>query len=173
MAISGWRRLAFFSDCVDCLSAEGKYPHLKTDGDKLMQGLKDEQLHDDSINETTQKRYLSLGKRVHLHQKVLMKWEMFHQRETLIDSQSTLRNVFSISEREDDIAYILNELCMQQRAGIRTSLMTAKSKNEVCLSFFFLFYFLYFFFVFLFLGQDTSKCWQMHADQTHGAEPLV
>ena len=130
IAISGWRRLLWFTDFVQCLLAEGKYPNLKHDGDKLIQGLKDENVHDASISELTQKRYLALGKRVQLHKKMLMRWEMFHQRDALIDQLSILRYVFSISEREDDIAFILNELFMQQRAGLRNSLTMPKSKNE-------------------------------------------
>ena len=136
IAISGWRRLLWFTDFVHCLLAEGKYPNLKHDGDKLIQGLKDENVHDASISELTQKRYLALGKRVQLHKKMLMRWEMFHQRDALIDQLSTLRFVFSISEREDDIAFILNELFMQQRAGLRNCLTMPKSKNEACFSFF-------------------------------------
>ena len=134
VAISGWRRLVFFSDFLDSIVADGLYPHLRTEGDKLIQGLKDQGLHDESINENTQKRYLALGKRVQLHKQALMRWEMFHQRDTLIDGLTTLRNVFSISDREDDIAFIINELFMQQRAGLRTSLIMPKSKNEACLS---------------------------------------
>ena len=131
MAISGWCRLVFFSDFVDSILAEGSYTHLKSDGDKLMQALKDQSLQDTTINETTQKRYLALGKRVQLHKNALMRWEMFHQREALMDGLSTLRHVFAISDREEDMAYVINELFMQQRAGLRSSLISPKSKNEV------------------------------------------
>ena len=80
---------------------------------------------------TPQKRYLSLGKRVQLHKSALMRWEMFHQREALMDGLSTLRHVFAISDREEDMAYVINELFMQQRAGLRSSLISPKSKIEV------------------------------------------
>ena len=103
---------------------------MRTDGAKLIQGLKDENLRDTSIDENTQKRYLALGKRVQLHKPALMKWEMFHQRDTLIDQLSTMRHVFSISDREDDIAFILNELFMQQRAGLRSALPMPKIQER-------------------------------------------
>ena len=128
MALSGWRRLVFLSDFTDCVVAEGSYSHLKNDADKLMQALKDQGLQDASINETTQKRYLALGKRVQLHQSVLMRWEMFHQRDSLVDNISTMRHLYSISDREEDIAYIFNDLFLQQRAGLRNSLVMYKSK---------------------------------------------
>ena len=131
MAISGWCRLVFLKDFVDSILAEGSYAHLKSDGDKLMQALKDQGLQDTTINETTPKRYLALGKRVQLHKNALMRWEMFHQREALMDGLSTLRHVFAISDREEDMAYVINELFMQQRAGLRSSLISPKSKNEV------------------------------------------
>ena len=131
MAISGWRRLIFLSDFLDSIVAEGSYTHIKNDADKLMQALKDQGLQDTSINETTQKRYLALGKRAQSHKKSLMKWELFHQRDSLVDAISTLRHIFSISDREDDIAYIMNLLFLQQRAGIRGSMVMPKSKNDV------------------------------------------
>ena len=131
MAISGWRRLVFYSDFTQTVVAEGKYSNLKADGDKLIQALKDQGLQDPAINDSTQKRYLALGKRVQMHKATLMRWEMFHQRECLIDVLSILRLIFAISEREEDIAYILKELFLQQRAGIRSSLVIPRSKNEV------------------------------------------
>ena len=104
---------------------------MKNVGDKLIQALKHKSLQDNTINETTQKRYPSLGRRVQLHKSSLMRWEMFHQRDSLIDGLSTLRHVFSISDREEDIAYVIGELFLQQRARLRTTLTMPKSKNDV------------------------------------------
>ena len=131
IAISGWRRLVFMSDFCDSVIAEGKYPGLKTDADKLMAGLKEHGLHDRSINEATQKRYLALGRRVQLHKALLMKWELYHARDALVDQITTMRLICSISEREEDVGYILCQLFLQQRAGLRNSLMMPKSKNDV------------------------------------------
>ena len=132
MAISGWRHLVFLSDYADSVIAEGKYAALKTDADRLMAALRDHGLQDKSINEATQKRYLALGRRVQLHKGLLMRWEMYHARESLVDQMTTMRLICSISDREDDVGYILNELFLQQRAGLRRSLMLPnKSKNEV------------------------------------------
>ena len=99
IAISGWRRLVFLSDFADSIVAEGKYSSLKTDADKLMAGLKEHGLQDGSINEATQKRYLALGRRVQLHKALLMKWELYHARESLVDQITTMRLICSISAR--------------------------------------------------------------------------
>ena len=131
MAISGWRRLVFLSDYADSVIAEGKYAALKTDADRLMAALREHGLQDKGINEATQKRYLALGRRVQLHKGLLMRWEMYHARESLVDQVTTMRLICSISDREDDVGYILNELFLQQRAGLRQSLIVPKSKNEV------------------------------------------
>ena len=103
---------------------------LKTDVNKLMAGLKEHELQDGSINETTQKRYLTLGRRVQLHKSLLMRWELYHARDSLVDQITTMRLICSVSEREDDVAYILNELFLQQRAGLRHSLAASKSKSD-------------------------------------------
>ena len=95
-----------------------------------MKALKDQGLQDASINEATQKRYLALGRCVQSHKHVLMRWEMFHQRDSLVDSISTMRHLYSVSDREEDLAYIFNDLFLQQRAGLRSSLITPKIKKK-------------------------------------------
>ena len=123
MAISGWRRLVFLSDYIDSIVAEGTYAALKTDADRLMAALKDKGLVDSSINEQTQKRYLALGRRVQLHKGLLMRWELCHARDSLVDHITTMRIICAISERGDDVGYILIQLFLQQRAGLRNSLI--------------------------------------------------
>ena len=91
MAISGWRRLVFLSDYADSLVADGKYSSLKSDADRLMASLKEHGLYDTSINEATQKRYLALGRRVQLHKGLLMRWELYHARDSLVDQITTMR----------------------------------------------------------------------------------
>ena len=131
MAISGWRRLVFLSDYADSVVAEGSYAALKTDADRLMAALKDQGLADSSINEATQKRYLSLGRRVQLHKGLLMRWELYHARESLVDHLTTMRNICAVSDREDEVGYILNQLFLQQRAGLRILLSQPKSKADL------------------------------------------
>ena len=118
------------ADFADAIVAEGKYKDLKTDGDRMVQAMKDQGVDDATVNDTTKKRYLSLGKRVHSHKNILMRWEMFHARDCLVDGVSVLRLIFAISEREEDIAYILKELFLQQRAALRASLQIPRSKND-------------------------------------------
>ena len=131
LAISGWRRLVFLSEFADSVILEGKYASLKTDADKLMAALREHGLQDNNINDTTQKRYLALGRRVELHKSMLMRWELYHARDTLVDQITTMRLICSISDREEDVGYILNELFLQQRAGLRHSLVVPKSKGDV------------------------------------------
>ena len=131
LAISGWRRLVFLSEFADSIVAEGKYANLKTDADKLMAALREHGLHDGSLNDATQKRYLALGRRVQLHMGLLMRWELYHARDSLVDQITTMRLICSISDREEDVGYILNELFLQQRAGLRQSLVVPKSKADV------------------------------------------
>ena len=120
MALSGWRRLVHLTDFAESVMAEQQYPDLKSQAAKLLRALKDQGLEDKSINEETQKRYLSLGMRVKMHQGVLARWEMYHQRDSLVDSITTVRNVLQSSDVEDDIAYVLQQLFLQQRAKLRT-----------------------------------------------------
>ena len=113
------------------VSAENRYPDLKSEGEQMIRVMKDDGVIEDSVNELTIKRYVSLGKRCAKHLDILMRWEAFHARETLIDSIYVLRQVFSISDREDDMAVVLNALFMEQRSGIRSTLIKTKSKHDV------------------------------------------
>ena len=119
MAISGWRRLVHLTDFAESVMAEQQYPDLKNQAAKLLRALKDQGLEDKSISEDTQKRYLSLGVRVKRHQSVMMRWEMYHHRDSLVDSITTVRDVLQSSDVEDDIAYVLQQLFLQQRAKLR------------------------------------------------------
>ena len=131
MAISGWRRCLHLCDILQSVVLEKRFPKCKTDGEKLLACMKADGVTEEGLNDQTVKRYLSLGKRCEHHTSQLMKWEAFHHRDALIDNITTLRLVFQISDQEDHMRVVLKDLFMQQRAGIRTSLMTPKSKNEV------------------------------------------
>ena len=151
MAISGWRRLVFLRDYADSVVAEGTYASLKTDADRLMAALKDQGLLDTNINEQTQKRYLALGKRVQLHKSLLMRWELYHARDSLVDHMTTMRCICSVCDREEDVAYVLNQLFLQQRAGLRNSLIVPKVQ-EWC--------------------ENTNERGQEHPGRADGAEPF-
>ena len=60
-----------------------------------------------------------------------MKWEALVKRDALIDNISVLRQVMIISDKEDDTAYVLNQLFLQQRCGLRTQLAVPRSRNDV------------------------------------------
>ena len=85
MGVSGWRRLVHLTDFADSVLAEKQYPDVKGEASKLMKALKEQGLEDKSLNEETQKRYLSLEKRVQRHKALLARWEMYHQRDSLVD----------------------------------------------------------------------------------------
>ena len=88
----------------------------------------DDGVMDESANEQTIKRYVSLGKRCEKHTDLLTKWEACHQRDSLIDNISTIRLIFSVSDREEDIDIVLFSHFIEQRTGIRTTLAKSRLK---------------------------------------------
>ena len=86
------------------------------------------------INGDTMKRYIALGRRVGNGnvKSILSKWEAGNKRETLVDVLSTLRGVCSATDNDDELATILKELMLQQRAGLRRQLTTPRSHNDQC-----------------------------------------
>ena len=70
------------------------------------------------------KRYLSVGRRVNTPRikLILSRWEVIKKREMLVDYLSTLRQVCSATDDEDDLAYILQVLMLEQSSGLRKEL---------------------------------------------------
>ena len=59
-----------------------------------------------------------------------MRWEAFHNRDFVIDTISTARQVFSITDQEQDMSIVLTGLFMEQRSGLRLALIKPKSKSD-------------------------------------------
>ena len=76
---------------------EKRYPNLKGDGERVIRAMQDDGTIDESVSVQTILRYVSLGKRCEKHLETLMKWEAFHQRDSLIDNISTTRHIFRVS----------------------------------------------------------------------------
>ena len=92
--MSGWRRCVFLNDLMTKVVCDNRYPDLKTDGEQLIRAMMDDGVLDESANEQTIKRYVNLGKRCEKHTDILMRWEVFHQRDSLIDNISIVRQIF-------------------------------------------------------------------------------
>ena len=87
-----------------------------SDAERLLAILKEDCIDVTNIQVDTMRRYLALGRRItHPNiQNVVASWECQCQRDTLVDSISTLRGVMSASDIDEDIAYVLRTLMMQQ-----------------------------------------------------------
>ena len=93
MGLNGWRRCVFLKDLMAKVVYENRYPDLETDGEQMVQGMKDDRVVDDNVHEQTSKRHVSLGKRCEKHIDMLMRWEVFHMRDSLIDNSRIVRHI--------------------------------------------------------------------------------
>ena len=135
MGISGWRKVAMYHDIAKMMVAEGRFADKGADqGERLITLLKEAGADPGKINADTMKRHIALGRRVcdENVKAILLKWELGNKRETLVDPISVLRGVCSATENDADLATILKELTMQQRAGVRRQLVTPRSNNDQC-----------------------------------------
>ena len=135
MGISGWRKVALYHDISKMMIAEGRFADKGVDqGERLITLLKEDGADPGKINADTMKRHIALGRRVcdENVKAIILKWLLGNKRETLVDAISVLRGVCSATENDADLATILKELMMQQRAGVRRQLVTPRSNNDQC-----------------------------------------
>ena len=130
MGMSGWRRLVFYSDLLTKVNTEGRHSDIKSESERLKKVMVEDNVTETTVDDSTLKRYIQLGKRLSHHRFCLTKFEAFHQRNALIDSCTNLRAVFGCSDVESDSEYILEELFMQQRADIRKTLQAKSNKRD-------------------------------------------
>ena len=135
MGISGWRKVSLYADIATMMVAEGRFNDKGADqGDRLIKVVTEDGVNPGKINGDTMKRYIALGRRVGnaTVKTILSKWEAGNKRETLVDVLSTLRGVCSATDNDAELATILQELMLQQRAGLRRQLTTPRSHNDQC-----------------------------------------
>ena len=130
--VSGWRRCVLYADLAAQMAVEGRCSDKGSEGERLLQMLRDDAVQIGSINAETLGRYVSLGRRCkdRIIITTLQCWEALCKRDMLVDSVTTLRHVFSSTEHNDSLAMILRTLMMEQRAGLRTKMDTPRSRNE-------------------------------------------
>ena len=131
----GHQRLAKGRHVANMMVLEGRLNDKGADqGERLIHLLKEDGVDPGKINGDTMKRHIPLGRRVCRAnvKAILSKLELGNKRETLVDGISVLRGVCSATEHGADLATILNEFMMQQRAGVRRQLVTRRSNNDHC-----------------------------------------
>ncbi|MAJ38113.1 MAG: hypothetical protein CMC19_09435, partial [Flavobacteriaceae bacterium] len=128
---SAWRHAHFISEIADRMNAEGRKSEIKNEGERLLNSLREDGVCVGNYNAETLKRYTSLGRRCKEPAilSLLQCWEAHCKRDMLLDNVTTLRAVFSAIEQTEQLQLVIKTLMMEQLAGIRTTLMTTKSKN--------------------------------------------
>ena len=132
LGLSGRRQVCVYSDLVEMMLREGRFTDGADVGDRLLKVLKEDGVFPGKINADTMKRYINLGRRCGnaAVKSCFEKWEALNKRNSLVDGITVLRGVCSSTENDVELAAILKELMMQQRANLRKQLTTPKSHND-------------------------------------------
>ena len=130
--VSGWRRCVIYADLASQMASEGRCADKGSEGERLMQMMREDGVQIGSFNAETLGRYVSLGRRCKDRTilTTLQSWEALCKRDMLLDAVTTVRHVFGSTDDNDTLARILRTLMMEQRAGLRTKLETPRSRNE-------------------------------------------
>ena len=107
--------------------AEERFSNASSDSERLMKVYKEEKV---SVNMNTEtiRRYISVARRLNSQPvlNILNLWEFKFKRNTLVDNITVLRTCVSVASDDDQLAYILQTLFMDQVCGLRTTVKNSE-----------------------------------------------
>ena len=103
LASSAWPKCMLICDAARLMHAEGRFLHIKGEDNRLEKMFQEDKVPMAKLNSLTLKRYLALGRRITpAVSSLLMKWELFEKRGSLVDTITALRAVFGATNSEED-----------------------------------------------------------------------
>ena len=131
VGMSAWRKAFQFARQLGEIQAEGRKADVKSDADRLLAVLKEDKVYGGEIKPDTMQRYLNLSNKLQHTElkKLLMKWESLEGRDSLIDSVTALRHIANVAPNTDDLEYLLYDLFVQQRCGLRKSIDVSSRRH--------------------------------------------
>ena len=114
------------------MNAEGKFNELTTEVEKLMALLKDQRVTSKSLNVDTVRRYLLIARKTKSDEirNIINTFEFKFKRNAIIDSISVLRALCGVSANDEQLAYLLKILFLEQSAGIRKTFKVTASSSS-------------------------------------------
>ena len=121
IGMSAVRMTKYLTKMADQIVEEKLFATKKTNAEKLMAMLETEAIAK-GWNLDTLKRYLSIGRRLEVPAvaNLMDKWEFFHKRNTVVDSISSLRAIVGACDTDDELAYVMKTLFLEQQCGLQT-----------------------------------------------------
>ena len=123
VSVSAWRKCIFLSEYATGVVDEGRYPEVKSTGEKLMKAMTDDCTKIDGWNSDTLGRYLQIGRRLgeeNITQWLLL-WESVHKRNAFLDGIMMLRACVGCTTDNDELARLLQILFLEQRSGVKNT----------------------------------------------------
>ena len=103
LASSASRKCLVICDAAQHMVIEGRFPRIKSEGERLEKVFKEDNVPMGNLSADTLKRYLALARRLTPEmQALLMKWEMFEKRGSLVDGIKSLRAVLGVTRSDED-----------------------------------------------------------------------
>ena len=120
--MSSYRMTKYLTRLADQIDEEKLFASKKTNAERLMAMLEKEDIAK-GWNLDTLRRYLSIGRRLEVPMitNLVDQWEFFHKRNTVIDSISNLRSIVGACDTDDELAFVLKTLFLEQQSGLRCS----------------------------------------------------
>ena len=117
IGMSAWRKSLQYQHNVDLIKVEGRRAEVKSDADRLLLVLQDDNVSCKDLKSDTLGRYLAVAARLRNDdlQALFLLWESAEGRNALIDNVTTLRQIFVAAPVDADLLYVLQQLYYQQR----------------------------------------------------------
>ena len=114
------------------MNAEGKFNELTTEVEKLMALLKEQKVTSKSLNVDTVRRYLLVARKTKSNEirNLINTFEFKFKRNAIIDSISVLRALCGVAADDEQLAYLLKILFLEQSAGIRKAFKVTASSSS-------------------------------------------
>ena len=133
--VSAWRKCIFLCDYLDRITAECQLSTSRSQGERLMKAIGEDCTTNDDWSADTLNRYLQVGRRVAATKvrKWLSIWETVLKRDSLLDGIQMLRSCIGVTKDDEDLAWLIHLLFLEQRSGLKKSLSRNSSMSPASL----------------------------------------